>query len=553
MVALWSTYLFGQGPDTLWTKTYGGTGYELAWGAVLQQTLDHGYIIAGYTSSFGAGGADFYLIKTDSNGDTSWTRTYGGAYDEGANSVQQTFDGGYIIAGPIFSYDSAHVWLIKTDSNGDTLWTRKYPGAVEYDWYYIARQTSDSGYIIAGQTGVSMNYDVYLIKTDKIGDTLWTRKYGRGQWDGAYSVHQTEDEGYIIGGYSDPGVYLIKTDKNGDSLWTKVHYETWWDKCFSLYPSSDGGYIITGESGFDWYHSDVLLMKTESDGELIWRKTYGGIYEECSFSVQETFDGGSIVAGRTVSFGAGDWDAYLIKADRNGNTEWTQTFGGNDLDAGYCLQQTSDGGYIICGETQSFGAGYSDIYLIKTKPLNLTSPIGGEILSGDSIHTITWWCEYPRSNQYDFLVLFSEDGGSSYPDTIAKAVNSDSTSWDWTVPNINSATCRVKLEILDSLSSVVFEDASDSNFTIASTAAPVAEGNERNPAIGRIRIFPNPFLNTVQIEGCSEISIYDISGRFIAEAKGQWDGRDFRGDKANTGIYILRSNGETVGKVIKLE
>jgi hypothetical protein len=312
-----------KGPgDTLWTRTYGGTDWDE--GYPVQQTSDGGYVIAGETRSFGAGSFDVYLVKTDSSGDTLWTRTYGGSHSDAGSSVQQTSEGGYIIAGYTTSFGAggADVYLVKTDSSGNTLWTRTYGGSDD-DYGESVQQTSNGEYIIAGETysfGAG-DYDVYLLKTDPSGDTLWTRTYGGSDLDWAQSVQQTSDGGYIIAG---------------------------------------------GTESFGAGFADVYLLKTHSSGDTLWTRTYGGWWYDYGFSVQQTSDGGYIIAGMTKSFGAGGWDVYLVRTDSSGATLWTRTYGGFGSDYGYSVQQTSDGAYIIAGETESFGAGGDDVYLIKT-------------------------------------------------------------------------------------------------------------------------------------------------------------------------------------------
>ena len=207
---------------SLW-RTYGGTDYDH--GYSVQQTADGGYIIAGCTWSFGAGDNDVYLIKTNASGDNLWTRTYGGINDDEGWSVQQTSDSGYIVAGWTMSFGAgeADVYLIKANASGDTQWTRTYGGFSDDEGYSV-QQTSDGGYVIAGETySFGAGYrDVYLIKTSASGDTLWTRTYGGTNGDWGYSVQQTSDSGYIIAGSTTSfgaggsDVYLIKTDANGN-------------------------------------------------------------------------------------------------------------------------------------------------------------------------------------------------------------------------------------------------------------------------------------------------------------------------------------------------
>ena len=182
------------------------------------------------------------------------------------------------------------------------------------------------------------------------------------------SIQQTTDNGYIVAGMTwsfGNGIYLIKTDINGNQQWQKIFGHGAGDQGFSVKQAIDGGYIVTGRmesSGAG--KSDVFLIKTDSQGNLLWQKTFGGTDYDQGNSVQQTSDGGYIVAGGTSSFGAGAGDVYLIKTDSNGDLMWEKTFGGMDYDVGLCVDQTSDGGYIVAGVTYSFGTS-NDIYLVK--------------------------------------------------------------------------------------------------------------------------------------------------------------------------------------------
>ncbi len=354
-----------------WTQTFGGDSVDI--GHSVRQTTDGGYIITGETSSYGAGYQDLYLIKTNSNGDTLWTRIFGGSGSDIGYSVRQTTDGGYIITG-MTPMSGLCVYLIKTNSNGDSLWTRTFGGA-NPDCGYSVQQTTDGGYIILGSTRSygAGSADVYLIKTNSNGDSLWTRTYGGTSYDCGHSVRQTSDGGYIIAGETSSygagssDFYLIKTDGNGDSLWTRTFGGISDDKGYSVQQTIDGGYIVAGYTySFGTSSYDVYLIKTKSNGDSLWTRTFGGNDSERGYSVQQTTDGGYIITGWTESYGAGYSDVYLINTNSNGDSLWTRTFGGTDDDKGYSIQQTTDGGYIISGETWSYGADSSDVYLIKT-------------------------------------------------------------------------------------------------------------------------------------------------------------------------------------------
>jgi hypothetical protein len=354
LLVLWSLPAFAQ--ETLWSRTYGGSLDDK--GFCVRQTQDGGYMVAGATSSFGAGNVDVYLIKTGLLGDTIWSRTYGGISQDVGISVQQTMDGGYMVAGyTTLGVGLSDVYLIKTDSLGDPLWSRTYGGS-NYEYCYSIQQTTDGGYIVAGHTeSFDFGYEhVYLIKTDSLGDTLWSRTYGGGNWEQGFSVQQTTDGGYIMVGHTFSfgvgfyDVYLIKTDSLGEPLWSRTYGGSDSDYGRSVQQTTDGGYIVTGYTeSFGAGLEDLYLIKTDSLGDTLWSRTYGGSDSDLGFSVQQTTDGGYVVAGVTYSFGNGE--IYLIRTDSTGDTLWTRIFGHDSINVCYSVQQTTDGGYIVAGVT----------------------------------------------------------------------------------------------------------------------------------------------------------------------------------------------------------
>ena len=384
-------------PETEWEKTFGGSSGDEAHS--VQQTTDGGYIIAGYTESYGAGGVDAYLIKTDASGNMEWEKTFGGSSWDAAESIQQTVDGGYIMAGYTESYgaDSVDAYLIKTDASGNTGWEKTFGGS-SWDDAYSVQQTTDGGYIMAGATasyGAGL-YDAYLVKTDASGNTEWEKTFGGSSWDYAFSVQQTTDGGYIIAGHTESygagggDAYLIKTDASGNMEWEKTFGGSAYDEAYSVGQTTDGGYIMAGYTcPYGTGPGDFYLVKTDALGNTEWEKTFGGSSDEYAFSVQQTADDGYIITGATASYGAGLYDVYLVKTDASGNMEWEKTIGGSRGDCGYSAQQTTDGGYIIAGDTTSYGAGGGDIYLVKVSPLTNT-PVGSNVTVSLESATVTF-------------------------------------------------------------------------------------------------------------------------------------------------------------------
>jgi PKD repeat protein len=367
---IYSDISFNNGyPEEQWNKTYGGSSYDE--GYALKQTNDGGYIITGATISYGAGNWDIWLIKTDANGNEQWNITFGGSgYDRG-NSIQQTIDSSYIIGGYTTSYGNGNFdyWLIKTDANGNELWNTTY-GGTNSDQGYSVDQTIDGGYIIAGYTESfgAGHSDFWLIKTDANGNELWNTTYGGTEHDKCFSGQQTNDGGYILIGYtvsfdldySGCDIWLIKTDANGNEQWNKTfggnEITNKFDIAYEVQQTPDGGYIIAAETEVLYISSmDVLLIKTDSQGNEEWNKTFGGADFDSSRSVQQTIDGGYIVTGNTESFGESDPDLWVFKTDYMGDEIWNNTFGleNGSGDWGYAIEITNNGNYIVVGATMS--------------------------------------------------------------------------------------------------------------------------------------------------------------------------------------------------------
>jgi len=369
-----SNTLPATGPSPYFCKAIGGKNDDR--GKSLIQTSDGGYAIAGLTKSFGAGDWDVYVVKLDANGNLQWTTTIGGPESDGGNSLIQTSDGGYAIAGYTESFGAGKmdVYVIKLDANGNLQWTRTI-GGKGWDVGASLIQTSDGGYAIAGFTSSfgAGQWDVYVVKLDAHGNLQWTKTIGGKKEDVGTSLIQTSDGGYALAGFTssfgagDYDVYVVELDAHGNLQWTKTIGGKEDDKGHSFIQTSDGGYAITGfTSSFGAGGLDVYVVKLNANGNLQWTKTIGGKKEDVGFSLIQTSDGGYAITGITSSFGAGEWDVYIVKLNANGNLQWTKTIGAkNEYPSKSSLIQTSDGGYAIAGPITSFSAGEEDVYFIK--------------------------------------------------------------------------------------------------------------------------------------------------------------------------------------------
>jgi len=355
-----------------WEKAYGsGVGNSV------EQTTDGGYIVVGYTPETDR---DIYLIKTNAEGDSIWSRRFGGYDRDIGCSVAQTPDSGYIIAGYSRSFGAGDydVWLLKTDAAGDTLWTRLYGGDGN-DIGNCVVPTFDGGYAVIGWTPENEG-DFYIIRTDSAGDTLWTKTYGGSNYDCGSSIVQTSDSGFIMVGETmdfggaDSAMLAIKTDAEGEVIWTKTYGGDRWDWGTSVAQTSDGGYIFSGFTYSFGIDPGLYLVKTDSAGDTVWTRKFSGSAPGMGESVTQTLDGGYVIVGSKRDSIMSDLDIYLVKTDSDGDTMWTRTLGGSEDDQGFSVRQTSEGGFVITGLSESLGGYASHVYLANTDSMGFIPP-----------------------------------------------------------------------------------------------------------------------------------------------------------------------------------
>ena len=351
------------------------------WITKVQQTSDGGYVATGLTETYGAGDYDAWLIKTDSNGNEFWNKTFGEETREWALGGQQTSDYGYIIVGSAYTDNVIDVYLIKTYENGQEDWSKK----IDWDGYkehgYFVQQTSDGGYIVCAKTTNTLTgfYDIWLIKTDSNGNEEWNQTYGGDAQEAGFVVREIDD-GYIIIGHTssfgsgNSDVWLIKTDEDGNEIWSQTYGGANSDDGNDV-QQIDGGYIIIGStSSYGDGDNDFYLIKTDENGNEEWYQTFDGSGVETDIeimgygsgmSILETSNGYIMMGTTDASYGSGSLDILVIETDENGNELWNQTYGGSGIDEGYWMNETSDGGYILCGATQSYGPLGTNGWLIK--------------------------------------------------------------------------------------------------------------------------------------------------------------------------------------------
>ncbi|UCC40638.1 MAG: hypothetical protein JSV96_04110, partial [Candidatus Aminicenantes bacterium] len=360
-----------------WAKTYGGIDDDTG-ASVFEKSDGSGYILAGDNFSYNPYG-DIWILDLSLSGDIVWQRTYGGAAecDLLYGGIEETVDGGYVVVGYTGSFGTGNndSWILKLTSSGDIEWQRTYGGSDSHNYPYSFQITSDGGYIVAGGTySISAeNNDAWVLKLTSSGYIEWKNTYGGVSDDGATSIQQTEDGGYIVAGWThsfgaeDGDLWILKLTSSGDIEWQRTYGGSEWESGGSIQETSVGGYIVSVRTeSFGAGDRDLWILKLTSSGDIEWQRTYGGRLNDGG-GIQETSDGGYIVAGATESFGAGHWDGWILKLTSSGDIEWQRTYGGTEWDGVGSIQETSNGGYIVTGSTKSFGAFRTefDVWMLK--------------------------------------------------------------------------------------------------------------------------------------------------------------------------------------------
>ena len=431
-------------PSIQWQKSFGGSQSDGAYS--ICQTIDGGYVVAGYTESNDSdiavfhGNQDYWILKLNNTGSIEWQKSLGGTDKDFSFSIQQTSDGGYIVAGQSISDDidisgnhgQEDYWIVKLNSSGNIQWQKSLGGS-NNDYAYSIIQTISGGYIVAGTTKstdgdisfhhgtIAIQYDYWVVNLDSAGTILWEKTLGGGSNDLAECVIQTTDSGFVIAGrsssndgevtghhgttqYSD--LWIVKLNNSGNLQWQKSLGGSLNDGAYSIQQTLDGGFIAGGTSTSSdgdvtlhygsFVDNDIWIVKIDSVGNLIWEKTLGGTGTDWLHYIQQTNDGEYILAGYTGSDdgdlmglrGRGiDYDFWIVKLSNIGNMQWQKVMGGTKDDIARCVKQTNDNGFIVSGSSSSSNGdltknnGKSDFWIVKLSSLVNINETPNSILS----------------------------------------------------------------------------------------------------------------------------------------------------------------------------
>ena len=421
LLIAFTTYLYSQQIDIEWETNIGGSYRDEAYSMSL--TTDGGFIIAGLSDSMDGdvggnnGIIDYWIVKLDDIGSLVWETNLGGSNNDQAYSIDQTSDGGYIVAGLSFSNDGdvggnngeSDYWIVKLNDTGSIIWETNLGGSLR-DAAYSIEQTSDEGFIVAGYTlsnngdvgGNYGNFDYWIVKLNDTGSLIWETNLGGSSTDIPSSIHQTNDGGYIVAGFSysndgdvggnweEEDYWIVKLDDTGNLIWETNLGGNYMDIANSIQQTIDGGYIVAGLSystdgdlGGNNGGTDYWIVKLDDTGSMIWEANFGGDSEEIAYDIQQTIDGGFIIVGESdyasddVGGNNGWSDYWVVKLDNTGSMIWETNLGGSFWDIPRSIKQTIDGDFIVTGLSYSDdgdvggnNGGY-DYWIVKLKVTTL--------------------------------------------------------------------------------------------------------------------------------------------------------------------------------------
>lgn len=606
---------FAQAPDIEWQNTIGGSSYDYF--TDLKITSDGGYILGGYSQSnistdkgeniIGPGSNDYWIVKVDSMGNVVWENTIGGNWDDNFESLNQTLDGGYILGGWSNSGMSGDkdenaiveayydYWAIKIDAFGEIEWQNTIGGAA-YDYLVSVKQTNDGGYILGGSSssGISGDKtedligsgttDYWIVKLNSAGNIQWQKTIGGNGFDYLESVQLTTDGGYILGGRSNSGIsgnktepnigeydyWVLKLNSSGEIEWQNTIGGTEEDNLYTLQQTADEGFILGGFStsgisddkteeniGGD----DYWIIKLTEDGIIEWENTIGGTSTERLNSIVQTYDGGYFLGGWSSSPISGDktessygsYDFWCIKLDDDGEILWQKTIGGNSEDVLMSVQQNEDNSFILGGYSASGISGVKteinlgvsgsyDYWIVKLYGETCSIPSG---LYADNIaptYVKTHWDLIPSAEKYQ--LFYREFDGTTWTKLIAES--NFKNIYDLSPETTYEYKVRTKCDGENTMFSPV------EYFT----TLPLKAGEINDQFI----IYPNPSSENIIITLSSKIlstqhlplTITDLSGKIIVQLNISSSETTIDISNYPSGIYFVQISNEQVKLIEKI-
>jgi len=363
---------------SLWSRTYGWSYGDMGFG--LMEHPDGNFSLAGWTEL--VTDEQGWLIQTNSTGGRIWDNPYGGTLDDRFYDVIECIDGGLAAVGYTYSYGlgGRDVWLVRLEANGTLRWYQTF-GSTKEDLGMDLIECNTGGFAIAGYTNSydpGSTFDAWLLRTDENGTLLWSQLFDLDQIsvndDRAYSIVECSGGGFALGGKTaasgSSDFWLIRTDSSGQPLWNKTYGGVGEDWAYSLIEMRAGGFVLAGYTeSFGAGGSDIWMVCTDASGNSLWSRTYGGASTDVGQEVLECDGGGFALVGYTQSSSFGGYDAILVRTDFSGNQLWNRTYGGTADDLGRALVECREGGYALAGQTQSWGNGSWDAWLVRIQAI----------------------------------------------------------------------------------------------------------------------------------------------------------------------------------------
>ncbi|MEA5401469.1 T9SS type A sorting domain-containing protein [Arcicella sp. DC2W] len=548
-----------------WNKTLGGSLFENLYSIV--STKDGGYLLGG-TSSSGIGGdksaaskgeTDFWIVKINANGTKVWDKTFGGSGSEGLESIITTSDGGFLLGGGSSSGISGDkseaskgnydYWVVKINANGSKLWDKSFGGG-NNDFLYSMVETSDGGYLLGGtltskgsggdiSSSILGDSDFWLIKINRSGVKIWDKTFGGNKNESLDKILMTSDGEFLLGGSSSSGIsgnksedtrglddfWVVKTNSKGEKIWDKTFGGSGYDNLSSMAMGKDGSFLLGGGSSSgasgdksEWMkgYGDYWVIKITAEGIKVWDKTLGGSFDDNLNNILTTSDGGYLLGGNSGSgisgnrtdISKGSNDYWVIKINAEGSKLWDKAFGGNYNDNQSTMISTPDGGFIVGGSS--------------------ISGISGDKSEASQGTSWDYWivkasiCN-PNTGPINQKIMLVSSSGCTGTVTWSNGATTNSITVSPSTATTYTATCTVNGCVSGVSNAIkVNPDLTTTSTSSMYEAARLDANSSKPDARIEFKVFPNPATDELNVEtdldGEATFQLYNIIGQQVFES-----------------------------------